>query len=448
MSDNNPLFYQIDSQMPIVSHGQGIYLWDSQGNKYLDGCSGAITCNMGHNHPAIKQAMQQQLDNVAFSYRTQFESNAAIELAQMLVDRTHGLLDKVFFVGSGSEAVESAMKLARQYFFEKGEHQRQHFVSLAPSYHGSTLGALSLTSYQPLEAPFTDITQCAIKVPSPDFYRYSEADIDAHINAVLTQTRQAMAQAPKKSIAAFVLEPVGGASTGARMLNQTYFDGIKQLCDEHGCLLIIDEVLSGAGRTGKWLAYQHYRVQPDIIAMAKGLGAGYYPVAAMLARKELVDVVMQSGGFQHGHTYAGNPLACATGVAVLKAMADENIVENAAVQGVYLRQKLEELADRYACIGQVRGIGLLQGIEFVCNKTNKQPWPAELNVFAKITAHAKQNGLLVYPRRCLDGVKGDHILITPPLTITTAEIDELIILLDKSIAQLELSLANPMLADC
>lgn len=440
MSDKSPLFYQVDTQMPIVSHGEGVYLWDTEGNKYLDGCAGAITCNMGHNHPAIKQAMQQQLDNVAFSYRTQFESQAAIDLAQMLVDHTHGQLDKVFFVGSGSEAVESAMKLARQYFFEKGETQRQHFVSLAPSYHGSTLGALSLTSYQPLEAPFKDIIQSGIKAPSPDFYRYSQNTEALHIEAVLEQTAQAMAKAPANSIAAFVLEPVGGASTGARMLNQAYYDGIKSLCEQYGCLLIIDEVLSGAGRTGKWLAYQHYDIQPDIIAMAKGLGAGYYPVAAMLAKSELVDVVMQSGGFQHGHTYAGNPLACATGVAVLQAMENENIIENAAIQGKYLREKLTELAQRYSIIGHVRGIGLLQGIEFVCDQNSKQPWPAQLNVFAKITAIAKENGLLVYPRRCLDGVLGDHILITPPLTISRDEIDHLISLLDKSIHSLEQAL--------
>lgn len=440
MSDNSPLFYQADTQMPIVSHAQGIYLWDTQGNQYLDGCSGAITCNMGHNHPEIKQAMQQQLDNVAFSYRTQFESQAAIDLGQRLVDHTDGVLDKVFFVGSGSEAVESAMKLARQYFYEKGESQRQHFVSLAPSYHGSTLGALSLTSYQPLEAPFSDITQSGIKVPSPDFYRYREADIGSHIEAVLAQTAAAMAQVPKNSIAAFVLEPVGGASTGARMLCQAYYDGVKKLCEAHGCLLIVDEVLSGAGRTGKWLAYQHYDMQPDIVAMAKGLGAGYYPVAAMLTRAELVDVVMQNGGFQHGHTYAGNPLACATGVAVLKAMAAENVIENAAQQGEYLRQKLDALAERSTIIGHVRGIGLLQGIEFVRDKNSKQPWPAELNVFAKITALAKQNGLLVYPRRCLDGIEGDHILITPPLTITAAEIDELVNLLDTSVQLLERAL--------
>ena len=440
MSDKSPLFYQVDTQMPIVSHGEGVYLWDTEGNKYLDGCAGAITCNMGHNHPAIKQAMQQQLDNVAFSYRTQFESQAAIDLAQMLVDHTHGQLDKVFFVGSGSEAVESAMKLARQYFFEKGETQRQHFVSLAPSYHGSTLGALSLTSYQPLEAPFKDIIQSGIKAPSPDFYRYSQNTEALHIEAVLEQTAQTMAKAPANSIAAFVLEPVGGASTGARMLNQAYYDGIKSLCEQYGCLLIIDEVLSGAGRTGKWLAYQHYDIQPDIIAMAKGLGAGYYPVAAMLAKSELVDVVMQSGGFQHGHTYAGNPLACATGVAVLQAMENENIIENAAIQGKYLREKLTELAQRYSIIGHVRGIGLLQGIEFVCDQNSKQPWPAQLNVFAKITAIAKENGLLVYPRRCLDGVLGDHILITPPLTISRDEIDHLISLLDKSIHSLEQAL--------
>ncbi len=212
--------------------------------------------------------------------------------------------------------------------------------------------------------------------------------------------------------------------------------GIRDLCDRHGCLLILDEVLTGMGRTGKWFAYQHFGIKPDLMALAKGMGAGYYPVAAMLARQELVDSVMKSGGFMHGHTYAGNPLACATGLAVLQATQEENLVQNAVEMGDYLRSGLEQLKEKYPVIGDVRGIGLLQGIEFVADPTKHTPFPAELHVFNKITQLAKKRGLLIYPRRSLNGVKGDHVLITPPLTVTKAEIDQILHLFDLSLSDL------------
>lgn len=437
MSNKNALFYMADVELPLVSHADGGTIWDKDGNAYLDACSGAITTNMGHNHAAIKQAMIEQLDKVSFAYRTQFENEAAIALADRLVALSNGDLQKAFFVGSGSEAVESTIKLARQYFYAVGQTQRQNFISLRPSYHGGTLGALSLTSYHPLEAPFSDIAPVAVKVPSPDFYRFEEADLDAHVDALLAKTEAEIKKVGGESIAAFVLEPVGGASTGARMLNARYVKGIRALCDQYGFLLIFDEVLSGMGRTGKPLAYQHYGVKPDLVALAKGLGAGYYPIAAMLAREELVDAVMKSGGFQHGHTYAGNPLACATGLAILNAMEEEKVVENAAEQGAYLRARLEELQAKHAIIGQVRGIGLLQGIEFVADQVSKKPFPASDNIFSRITQIAKKNGLLIYPRRSLNGLEGDHVLITPRLNIPRQEVDQIIELLDRSLSELE-----------
>ncbi|GGX45093.1 aminotransferase family protein [Saccharospirillum salsuginis] len=439
---SNALFYLTRDDMPLVSHADGIYMWDTQGRRYIDGCSGAITCNIGHNHPRVKEAMVRQLDKVAFSYRTQFESQVALDLADRMVELTRGELDKVFFVGSGSEAVESAIKLARQYFVAKGEPQRSRFVSLRPSYHGSTLGALGLTGYEPLEAPYKAITLGSIKVPSPDFYRYEETDIDAHIDAVLKQTESAMLTAGPETLAAFVLEPVGGASTGARMVNQAYLDGIRALCDRFGCLLIMDEVLSGMGRTGEWFAYQHWGVAPDILAMAKGLGSGYYPIAAMMARGDLVETVTDGGGFMHGHTYAGNPLACATGLAVIDAIDEENLIDNTREQGRHLRARLDELADKYGCIGQVRGIGLLQGVELVRDPTTKEPFPADLNAFDILTRLAKQRGLLIYPRRSLNGLRGDHVLITPPLTVTRQQIDDIVELFDDSLAAFETSIAG------
>lgn len=439
-TDNSPLFYQANTQLPLVSHADGVYLWDQSGKRYLDGCSGAITCNLGHNHPKIKAAMKAQLDKVAFSYRTQFESSEAIELASMLADMTDRYLNKVFFVGSGSEAVESAIKLARQYFFATNQPQRTRFVSLTPSYHGSTLGALGLTSYFPLEEPFEPITNTAVKVPSPDLYRYTEATLEEHIAAVLAETEKRIEAVGGDTIAAIVIEPVGGASTGARMLTQQYFEGIRALCDRYGCLLIFDEVLAGMGRTGQWLAYQNWDVKPDIVSLAKGLGAGYYPIAAILSRGEVVNAVMASGGFQHGHTYAGNPMACATGVAIMRTMLDDDIIAKSRETGAYLGQQLHLLAEKHPIVGHVRGIGMLYGMELVQDRDTKEPWPAELNLFNKVTQIAKNKGLLIYPRRTLNGLKGDHFLVCPPLTITPAEIDTLIQLLDETLTELRSSL--------
>lgn len=435
--DPSPLFYQAGPTLPEISHARGVYLWDEAGREYLDGCSGAISCNLGHGRDDIRDAMLAQLDRVAFTYRTQFENAPAVALAKALVGLTHGQLEKVFFVSSGSEAVESALKLARQYFVARSEPQRRRFVSLRPSYHGSTLGALGITGYQPLEAPFTDITIGSLKVAGPDFYRHTDADDTLHVERVLAETRVAMEAAGAETIAAFVLEPVGGASTGARLLDRAYLEGIRALCDEYGCLLVLDEVLTGIGRTGTWFAYQHYDVTPDLLATAKGLGAGYYPVGAALARADIVETVMASGGFQHGHTYAGNPLACATALAVVEAIQREGVLSNVAARGCELEAGLKALKARFPWIGDVRGLGLLWGVELVADPATKAPFPAEQNRFARITALAREEGLLIYPRRTLDGVAGDHFLVTPPLTIDAADTAELLARLERAMVRFD-----------
>ncbi|WP_280547653.1 MULTISPECIES: aspartate aminotransferase family protein [unclassified Halomonas] len=441
----SPLFYQAGPPLPEISHGRGVFLWDHHGKEYLDGCSGAISCNLGHGREDIRDAMLAQLDRVAFTYRTQFENAPAVALAHALVNMTDGMLEKVFFVSSGSEAVESALKLARQYFVARGESRRRHFVSLRPSYHGSTLGALGVTGYQPLEAPFTAITSSSIKVPGPDFYRQKDGDRDAHIRRVLDDTRAAIEAAGGDTLIAIVLEPVGGASTGARLVDKAYLEGIRRLCDEFGCLLIFDEVLSGVGRTGTWFAYQQWGVTPDLLTTAKGLGAGYYPVGALLAREDIVDTVMASGGFQHGHTYAGNPLACATALAALRAIQREHLLDNVAARGRQLQQGLNVLQGRHPWIGDVRGLGLLWGVELVMDPVAKLPFPAEANLFARITALAKEEGLLIYPRRSLNGLAGDHFLVSPPFTISESETELLLERLGIALDRLDKEVVSPLL---
>ena len=441
---DSPLFYQAGPALPNVSHGRGVYLWDENGKDYLDGCSGAIACSLGHGRQDIRDAIVAQLDRVAFTYRTQFENPPAVALARKLVEMTDQVLDRVFFVSSGSEAVESALKMARQYFVARGESRRQHFVSLRPSYHGSTLGALGVTGYRPLEAPFDDITRGSVKVPGPDFYRHGEPGIEAHVREVLDETRSRIGALGGDRIIALIVEPVGGASTGARMVNRQYLEGLRALCDEIGCLLIFDEVLTGIGRTGAWFAYQHWGVAPDLLTTAKGLGAGYYPVGAMLCRAHLVDVVMASGGFQHGHTYAGNPLACATGLAVVEAVQRESLLENAVERGAQLEQGLKALQSRHDWIGDVRGIGLLWGVELVADPRTRKPFPAAANLFTRATAMAREEGLLIYPRRTLDGVEGDHFLVCPPLTIDADDTDVLLERLSRTCARLEREVINPL----
>ncbi|APE31838.1 aspartate aminotransferase family protein [Halomonas aestuarii] len=443
----SPLFYQAGPPMPEVSHGHGVFLWDTQGKEYLDGCSGAISCNLGHGREDIRDAMLAQLDRVAFTYRTQFENAPAVALAHALVEMTEGDLEKVFFVSSGSEAVESALKLARQYFVARGESQRRHFVSLRPSYHGSTLGALGVTGYQPLEAPFADITPSSIKVPGPDFYRHRDDDRDAHIRRVLDETRARIDDAGGDTVIAIVVEPVGGASTGGRLVDQAYLEGLRALCDEVGCLLIFDEVLCGVGRTGTWFAYQQWGVTPDLLTTAKGLGAGYYPVGALLAREAIVETVMASGGFQHGHTYAGNPLACATGLAAVEAIRREHLLDNVKVRGRQLQKGLETLRSRHPWIGDVRGLGLLWGVELVMDPVEKTPFPAASNLFARVTALAKEEGLLIYPRRSLNGLSGDHFLVSPPFTISESETELLLERLARALDRLDREVVAPLLAE-
>ncbi|MFP4138408.1 MAG: aspartate aminotransferase family protein [Halomonas sp.] len=444
---SSPLFYQAGPAMPEVSHGRGVFLWDTQGKDYLDGCAGAISCNLGHGRQDIRDAMLAQLDRVAFTYRTQFENAPAVALAEALVEMTEGDLEKVFFVSSGSEAVEAAIKLARQYYVARGEPNRRHFVSLRPSYHGSTLGALGLTGYEPLEAPFASITPGSIKVPGPDFYRQQDGGRDAHIRRTLDATREQIEAAGGDTIIAIVVEPVGGASTGARLVDRAYLEGLRALCDELGCLLIFDEVLCGIGRTGTWFAYQQWGVAPDLLTTAKGLGAGYYPVGALLCREEIVETVMAKGGFQHGHTYAGNPLACATGLAAVEAIRREGLLANVQARGDQLRQGLEALQSRYPWIGDVRGLGLLWGVELVMDPVERTPFTAEANLFARATALAKEEGLLIYPRRTLNGLSGDHFLISPPFTISEDETELLLERLARALDRLDREVVSPLLED-
>lgn len=430
------LFYQTRKELPFIDRGEGVYLYDTKGKKYLDGCSGAINTNIGHGNPRILQAIAEQARKVFFSYRTQFENEPAHKLAAKLVHGSAEHLTRVFYVSSGSEAVEAAMKLARQYYFNRGERARYQFISRTPSYHGSTMGALSLTSSAQLELPYRPMLKSYPKIPAPYCFRcpYNKRYPSCNL-ACAWELETTILEQGADSVIGFVVEPIGGASTGALVPPDDYFDVIQHICKKYDILLILDEVMTGNGRTGAMYAYEHWNVKADIMALSKGLTSGYFPVGAILTTETIVDEMMEKGGFVHGHTLAGNPMGCAVALEVYNVIEEEGLVQNAEKMGRLLKQGLNKLAKRYSIIGQVRGKGLLTAIEFVKPGTKKDIFPPEMGVNHLIADWAFNDGLIVYPRRPINGLRGDHILVAPPLISDKAVIEELLESLDRTLAR-------------
>ena len=428
------LFYQNDKTLPYIDRAQGVYMWDHTGKEYIDGCSGAVICNVGHGHPKVARAIAKQAEKAFFAYRLHFESETAVRLAMELASRGAPHLNRVFYVSGGSEAVESAMKLSRQYFVSKGEGSRYLFISRQPCYHGSTLGALALTSYSPLEIPYRPLIRSYPKIPAPYCYRchYKMTFPNCGLACAWALEECLLNQGPD-NVAAFVVEPVVGASIGALVPPEGYFDIIMKICQKYGIHLILDEVMTGYGRTGAMFGYEHWNIQADIVALSKGMASGYYPLGAIVARENLVDTVMAGGGFGHGHTYAGNPMACAVGLAVLEIMDEENLIANSAAMGRVLKAGLEDLAAKYEMIGQVRGLGLLLAIELVMDRTTREPFPRKIKMAQVLTDIAYEEGLIIYPRHCINGLAGDHVLVAPPLSVTRDECAEIIRRLDRAL---------------
>ena len=344
-------------------------MWDKSGKRYLDGSSGAMVSNIGHSNPNVLAAMQRQMQKSTFGYRLHFETETSENLAQKLDVLSPEGLERVFFVSGGSEAVESTIKLARQYAIAIGESQRWKVISRSPSYHGSTLGALAVTGYTPLTAPFEPMMQTMPKIPAPRAYLdgldINDPATGHHYADMLEVCIQTEGQ---ESVLAFIVEPIGGASTGALVPPVGYMERIREICDRYGVLLIHDEVMSGGGRTGKFFGSEHWGAAPDLIAISKGFGAGYVPLGAMIAHRRIVETVLSAGGFAHGFTYAGNPLACAAGLAVIEEIESGGLLENTVAMGELLNSKLCGLMERFPFIGDVRGKGLLLAFELVAEK--------------------------------------------------------------------------------
>jgi adenosylmethionine-8-amino-7-oxononanoate aminotransferase len=344
----------------------------------------------------------------------------------------------VFFVSGGSEAVESAIKLARQYALARGEGARWKVISRFPGYHGCTLGALALTGYDPLTAPFEPMMRPMPKVPAPTCYLDRDGLDDAARGLRYAEMlREELLRQGPETVLGFIMEPVGGASTGALVAPDSYYARVAEICREFGVLLIYDEVMSGAGRTGAFVAAEHWGIVPDIMVLSKGFAAGYMPLGATVAQTAIVEAVLDDGGFQHGFTYAGNPLACAAGSAVLAEIEAQGLVANAAAMGALLKSRLEGLMARYPFIGDVRGKGLLLAFELVSDRETMRPLPPVMNAHQRLVDIAYERGLIIYSRRTRGGTEGDHFLVCPPLIITEAQVDELIGILDGALSAFE-----------
>ena len=421
---------------PTLVRGDGVWLYDDMGNAFLDMSSGPVTANIGHGDASVAKAMAAQAERLAFVSARQARHQPNIHLAARVAQLAGPGFERVLFSSGGSEAVEFAVKFLRQRALAAEEPARRHVLTCMPSYHGSTIGALGLSG-DPTNAPFLDgFGQHHPKVPAPLSYRLPEdhtVESYAHACAqALDDTIQALGS---ETVLAFLIETVGGLASGAVAPPESYLQAVRRICDRHGVALIFDEILCGAGRTGRFLAAHHYaHAQPDLVILAKGLSSGYAPLGAVLAPAEMVDWLSARLGFGYTHTYSAHPVSAAAALAVLDRYEREDLGSRAECMGHYLRTQLDALAERSPIIGDVRGKGLLLGIELVADKASKamiesSPPPTDI-----VRARGLEHGLLIYSRRTAGGQYGDWIMATPPLIITEAECDELVIRLEKTLA--------------
>ena len=423
---------------PVAVRGEGAYLYDRDGGRYLDASGGAAVSCLGHSDAAVVKAIHQQLAKLPFAHTSFFTNEPMEALADALIARAPKSFDKVYFVSGGSEAMEAALKLARQYFVEKGEPQRGHVIGRRQSYHGNTLGALAVggnawrrKQFEPLLIKTSHVSPCyAYRGKQP-----GESDA-AYVDRLGEELEKAFQE---KIPIAFVAETVAGATIGAVPPVPGYFKRVRELCDRHGVLLILDEVMCGMGRCGTLWAFEQEGVVPDMVAVAKGLGAGYQPIGALVVSKQIADTIQRgSGFFQHGHTYIGHAAACAGALAVQKRLHEDGLLGRVSPLGKMLEKKLSAAFADHPHVGDIRGRGLFWGIELVEDRATKKPFDPKLRMHARIKRKAMQAGLMCYPMGgAIDGVQGDHVLLAPPFILDETQLDELVDKLGLALHSLE-----------
>lgn len=418
------------SHPPIAERGNGIYLFDREGKKYLDGSGGAAVSCLGHSDQDVIAAIKAQVDTLAFAHTGFFTSGPAESLADRLIAHAPAGIDRVYLVSGGSEAVESALKLARQYMIEIGQPGRSRFIARKQSYHGNTLGALGTGGNMWRRAPFDPVMVSASHIdPCYDYRLRAEGESEAEYGLrAANLLEEELLRVGPETVIGFLAEPVVGATAGALPAVQGYFKRIREICDQYGILLILDEVMCGMGRTGTLFACEQDGISPDIVTIAKGLGAGYQPIGAMLCSGAIYDAVRDgSGFFQHGHTYVGHPTACAAADVVVTKLTEGGLVDRSARMGAALAQALADRFGDHPNVGDIRGRGMFRGIELVADRDTKAPFDPDLGVAAKLKKAAFANGLICYPMGgTIDGRLGDHILLAPPFIITDDQIAELV----------------------
>jgi len=428
---------------PTAVQGDGPYLIDSQGKRYLDASGGAAVSCLGHSDPSVIEAIRDQVGKLAYAHTSFFTTEPMEELADFLIERAPAGLESVYFVSGGSEAVEAALKLARQYFVEIGQPQRRHVIARRQSYHGNTLGALAAggnawrrQQFQPLLIDVSHVSPC---------YAYREQRADESPQALgvrlAAELEAEILKLGAENVMAFIAEPVVGATLGAVPAVPGYFKRVREVCDRYGVLLILDEVMCGMGRTGSLFAAEQEGISADLITIAKSLGAGYQPIGATLVNGRIVEAIRAgSGFFQHGHTYIGHATACAAALAVQKAIEERELLPRVRKLGENLQNRLQARFAAHPHVGDVRGRGLFQGLELVSDRASKEPFDPALKLHAKVKKAAMAQGLMCYPMGgTLDGHRGDHILLAPPFILEDAHLDELV---DKLDAALRIALAD------
>ncbi|MDB6009187.1 MAG: aspartate aminotransferase family protein [Gammaproteobacteria bacterium] len=418
------------SGLPTVVGGRGIELIAADGRRFIDACGGAAVSCLGHGHPVVARAIARQADTIAYAHTSFFTNEPAEALADRLAAAAPAGLSRVYFVDNGSAAVETAMKMARQYQIERGAPGRTRVISRRQSYHGNTLGALAVSGNLGRRAPYEPFLFEASRIEPCFEYRYARIGQTAedYGREAAAALEAEILRAGSETVMAFIAETVVGATTGAVPPAPGYLRRIREICDRHDVLLILDEVMCGAGRTGAFLACEQEGVVPDIVTLAKGLAGGYQPIGAVLCSDKIYEAfVTGTGAFVNGHTYSAHAVACAAALAVQDVIRDEGLLDRVGAAGARLRERLIERFGRHRYVGDVRGRGLLMAIELVADRETKMPFDPALRVSARIKAEAFERGLLVYPGSgTVDGRRGDHVLLAPPYIVTDAEVDVIV----------------------
>ena len=427
------VFYRdMREKPPVAVRGEGIRIVDDAGNRYVDASGGAAVSVLGHSDPGVRRAIRDQVDSLAYAHTAFFTTRAQEDLADLLVERAPPGLDRVYFVGGGSEAMDTALKLARQYFVDTGESRRTRFIARRQSYHGNTLGALAVGGHAARRAPFEPLLVGVTHISPCYPYRGRNAgeSEEAYGLRVADELESAILALGPETVIGFVAETVAGSTIGAVPAAPGYFARIREICDRHGVLLVLDEVMSGMGRTGTLFACEREGVTPDLVVVAKGLGAGYQPIAAVLASDAIYRGIGTGAGggyFRHGHTYMGHATACAAALAVQRAIVERDLLANVRRQGKVLDEALRAAFGDHPHVGDIRGRGLFRALELVADRAGREPFDPALRLHARIKDAAFARGLICYPAGgTADGRRGDHVLLAPPFIVGEGDVREIV----------------------